>query len=577
MTGWFSRGLSALLLGLALGLPGGSPAAAATGPAAPLRLVAPQARPPAWSATGPLLTGRQRHTATRLRDGRVLVVGGEGSTGVLASAELYDPAAGAWSATASMLEVRHWHTATLLPDGTVLAAGGMGPGGVLAFTERYDPATGTWRSAGDMAVPRLGHSAVLLPSGQVLVIGGWSEQPPRAVADAELYDPATDRWTRTGSLLTARAWPAATLLPDGTVLVAGGGENQYVPHASAELYEPATGTWRATGAMHTARAFHPAVLLADGSVLVAGGNGPSGYLSSAEVYAPATGRWSRVSSMASPRGLYQLVALPAGPALAIGGYRGGDPRLASVERFDPATGAWSADSSLITSRSFHTATLLADGSVLVAGGQGEVSPGRGLTSAERYGELAPGAPPPTSDCRRFEATGQAACGPFRRYWEARGGLTQFGYPISPPLQERNPDDGQEYTVQYFERARFEYHPEHQGTPHEVQLGLLGRAVTRGREGEPPFQPIADPGDGRWVAATGHSLRFSFRAHWEATGGLAVYGYPISEEFQERNPDDGQTYTVQYFERARFEYHPEHQGTPHEVQLGLLGRQVFGRR
>ena len=56
--------------------------------------------------------------------------------------------------------------------------------------------------------------------------------------------------------------------------------------------------------------------------------------------------------------------------------------------------------------------------------------------------------------------------------------------------------------------------------------------------------------------------------------LATFGYPISEEFQERNPDTGQTYTVQYFERARMEYHPEYAGTEYEVLLGrLIGNQL----
>jgi hypothetical protein len=49
-------------------------------------------------------------------------------------------------------------------------------------------------------------------------------------------------------------------------------------------------------------------------------------------------------------------------------------------------------------------------------------------------------------------------------------------------------------------------------------------------------------------------------------GWPQYGYPISEEFYEVSPDDGGTYVVQYFERARFEWHPEHSGTPYEVLL-----------
>ena len=108
------------------------------------------------------------------------------------------------------------------------------------------------------------------------------------------------------------------------------------------------------------------------------------------------------------------------------------------------------------------------------------------------------------------------------------------------------------------------------------LGLLGRRAARGREGEPPFQPVPDPGDGSWFPETGHTLRDGFRAYWTANGGLAVFGFPISEPFEERNADDGLVYTVQYFERNRFEYHPELAGTPYEILLGQLGRQALGR-
>ncbi|MCC6936025.1 MAG: L,D-transpeptidase, partial [Thermomicrobiales bacterium] len=61
------------------------------------------------------------------------------------------------------------------------------------------------------------------------------------------------------------------------------------------------------------------------------------------------------------------------------------------------------------------------------------------------------------------------------------------------------------------------------------------------------------------------------------GGLMSYGYPISEPVRERNAEDGKTYLVQYFERARFEYHPEYAGTDAEVLLGLLGNEMLRER
>ncbi len=72
----------------------------------------------------------------------------------------------------------------------------------------------------------------------------------------------------------------------------------------------------------------------------------------------------------------------------------------------------------------------------------------------------------------FPETGQTL-NIFSAWWNANGGLSTFGFPISPETKERNAADGKDYTVQYFERNRLEYHPENAGTSQEVMLGLLG--------------------------------------------------------------------------------------------------------
>lgn len=178
----------------------------------------------------------------------------------------------------------------------------------------------------------------------------------------------------------------------------------------------------------------------------------------------------------------------------------------------------------------------------------------------------------------FPETQHNLYGLFKQYWEEKGGLAQFGYPKTEPFREVNPADGKIYLVQYFERNRFEYHPENAGTYYEVLLGLLGNQLTEQRRsaGEAPFKGIANPGitDQLYFPETSHSLKGVFRNYWEQNGGLAMYGYPISEEFQETNPDDGQVYVVQYFERNRFEYHTENKGTRYEVLLGLLGNSLL---
>lgn len=163
--------------------------------------------------------------------------------------------------------------------------------------------------------------------------------------------------------------------------------------------------------------------------------------------------------------------------------------------------------------------------------------------------------------RFFRETGHTLAYSFRDFHERNGGLPIFGLPLTEVFLENN------LPVQYFERARFEWHP----TIAAVQVGHLGRWAAVGREGEPAFQPLAGPpAEGAFFPETGHSLGGDFLAFWQRNGGLAAFGLPISEPFDELNSQDGQPYTVQYFERARFELHPE--APPrYRVQLGHLGR------
>jgi hypothetical protein len=177
-------------------------------------------------------------------------------------------------------------------------------------------------------------------------------------------------------------------------------------------------------------------------------------------------------------------------------------------------------------------------------------------------------------CRSFPETGQTVCDGFLDFWERYGGLSIFGYPLSGELREGGK------VVQYFERAKLEYQPEAFGTDWAVVGELVGRTITAGREHEPAFRPVPHvTNDARCDAfpETGHRLCMGFRTYWQQHGGLWMFGYPISEEFEERNPDTGAVYWVQYFERARFEWHPENEGTPYAVLLGRLGAQLYAER
>lgn len=186
----------------------------------------------------------------------------------------------------------------------------------------------------------------------------------------------------------------------------------------------------------------------------------------------------------------------------------------------------------------------------------------------------PVAPPAqtSNDLAYFTETRHTLRGPFLRYWERFGGLAQFGFPLTEEFPELNDADGQEYQVQYFERARFEFHPEYKGTDYEVLLGLVGLLY---HKLDPPVAPLSGATQ-RYFTDTKHNLGGAFRYYWEQYGGLFVYGYPLTEELREKSRIDGQEYTVQYFERARFEFHPENSGKS-QVLLGHLGRQMLQER
>lgn len=169
-------------------------------------------------------------------------------------------------------------------------------------------------------------------------------------------------------------------------------------------------------------------------------------------------------------------------------------------------------------------------------------------------------------------------GLFADAWQKNGGLTSLGYPITPEIYEtsKGPQVGGplKMVVQYTERARLEWHQDLEGTPHEALLGLLGNSLVESRLGETPFKPATQASGVQFFPETQHNLAAPFLEYWKANGGLTTFGYPRSEQFQEKSQADGKTYLVQYFERNRIEYHPENKGTQYEYLLGLLGVEQF---
>ncbi|ABU57051.1 peptidase C60 sortase A and B [Roseiflexus castenholzii DSM 13941] len=182
--------------------------------------------------------------------------------------------------------------------------------------------------------------------------------------------------------------------------------------------------------------------------------------------------------------------------------------------------------------------------------------------------------------RCFTETGYCIGGRIREFWEQNGGLRVFGYPITPLQTETI--EGRTLQVQWFERARLELHPANR-RPYDVQLGRLGaELLARSDRGGTPVN-VAASGECRLFPQTGVSACGPILAAWRSVGlqldgkpgvseaeSLALFGVPLTDARLETLAD-GKAYVVQWFERGRFEVHPENM-PPANVLLGLLGRE-----
>lgn len=168
-----------------------------------------------------------------------------------------------------------------------------------------------------------------------------------------------------------------------------------------------------------------------------------------------------------------------------------------------------------------------------------------------------------SDVRFFPETQHTLRGAFRVFWEANGGVEIFGFPIT---EEFTGPNGR--ITQWFERARFEL--AQGGSTPVVELGNLGLEVTQGRI-FPKSPPIQNTADRRYIPQTQTIIQYGFKEIWETRGAERIFGFPISNEIQEQL-ESGRWHTVQYFEKARFEYWPEFP-PGRRVLISNLGRRL----
>jgi allophanate hydrolase subunit 1 len=245
-----------------------------------------------FSPTGALGTPRLNPTVTVLKNGSVLVAGGYEGTShgePLATAEIYKPKIGRFVETGSMDTPRRNATATRLRDGTVLIAGGYN-GEAVNSPELFNPRSGKFSAAAAMSTPRRYPSATLLPGGAVLVAGGFATATGDALRSSERFVRSSWSWltgaqrfVMDGMMHIARGRHTATQVNHNTILMAGGYDGVR-PLASAEIYNIRRQTFEIVGSMQTPRFRHTATPLEDGSVLVVGGEDANGALATAELF-----------------------------------------------------------------------------------------------------------------------------------------------------------------------------------------------------------------------------------------------------------------------------------------------------
>ena len=312
----------------------------------------------------------QYHAAVAAGDGAVLVIGGSRGESTLSTAiDRFDPATRSFTRLGSLRTGRAGHTATRLPDGRILVLGGATGLQIGNVADLIDERTGAVSHGGTPRRPRNRHAAVALADGRVLVVGGLNDNT------AEIWDPATSTFRLVGHMQHTREWPTATLLADGRVLVAGG-HSEAPSYAVAEVFDPRSERFTAlaapaTPAFAARRQFHTAHRLSDGRVLILGGEHEDPLrerllpLASVVQFDPATDTLSLRGDLEAPRSVAAAVQLGDDVAL-FGGLTPAQAPAASAALY--RNGAPRPLAAMPVARHFHTATRMGDGRILILGG-----------------------------------------------------------------------------------------------------------------------------------------------------------------------------------------------------------------
>lgn len=264
----------------------------------------------------PMTQPRANAGCVTMSDGRILVAGGNSGAGTLKTAEIFDPAANQWTPTGDLNAAREGHTMAITGWG-VWVAGGTNNGTINGALELFNPVTGQFLTVGSLNTPRA--EFAMAPQGRNLVIAGGTDGT-NTLSSVELYDSALGTVTVAGSMSQARKDFGAAALLDGTVLMTGGLDANGVALSTTEFFDPVKGTSVAGPALQAARSSHTAYAMPDnGSVLIYGGAGTSGVLSTAEIYTPWNGTIAQAAPLNNARQYEAKATLRPGHYFVAGG------------------------------------------------------------------------------------------------------------------------------------------------------------------------------------------------------------------------------------------------------------------
>lgn len=536
--------------------------------------------------------------------------------------EEYDPATDTWRSRADMPTSRSSVGVVTASNGKIYAIGGQGSG-LLATVEEYDPATDMWRSRADMSVTRENPGVVAASNGKVYAIGG--QHGFEYLRIVEEYDPATNTWTSGASMPTGRTSLGVVEASNGKLYAIGGydGDKFVATVEEATIDSPGTppndsckissGTWQNNAFSPQTGTFTASFDAIPNNANMDGVTGLSTSLASNFTDLAAIIRFNSNGFIDARNGSAYAAATQIPYTVGVTYHFRLVVRVPSHTYDIFVTPTNGIETVVGTNFAFRTeqesVTSLSNWALFAQPGTGShtvcnfsISSSAPLPpnpSPYPAPSSSPSPMPPSdtsipggvwiSPEHNFVVTNNQLHFAVHAYDNQSGsGIKEVKFTAfyseswHVVCTDVTPNPGTDIYECDWSVVNVPVGPITVSFDAYDNAGNYTLAPNGTREGEvrlPPMPspipvptptPPVQPKDGCiYFAETQRNLCGRFRTYWEQNGGLAVFGFPITEASNEVNRDTGKTYPTQWFERNRFELHSEN-AAPYDVLLGRLG-------